>query len=85
MHRPGEHLPGGLAGKGEEQDGAGVHPLFHQIGQAIDQGAGLAAARPGDDQDRPLQSGHRLILSRIELLVVINPAQRGSGGMGLKV
>ena len=76
MHRPGQHLPGGLAGEGQQQNSPGVHPLFHQIRQAVDQGAGLAAAGPGNDQDRSLQGSHRLVLGRVELLLIINPVPR---------
>ena len=71
---PGEHLLGGLAGEGEEQDVFRVHPLFfHQVGQAVDQGAGLAAARAGDDQDRALGGGDGLVLGRVQFALIVDP------------
>ena len=76
---PGEHLPGGLAGEGEEQDIFRVHPLIHQISQTVHQGAGLAAPRPGDDQHRPICLGDGLVLGRVELALIVDAAGRPAG------
>ncbi len=73
---PGEHLLAGLAGEGEEQNVGRVHPLVHQIGQAVDQGPGLAAPRPGDDQHRPFGGGDRLVLGRVEFAFIVDAAVR---------
>ena len=46
-----DHLLGGAPGKGHQQDRAGIDALFDQMGDAIDQRAGLARAGAGFDED----------------------------------
>ena len=56
---PIEHLARGFVGEGEEQDVARIDAILEQVGDAISQGARLAAARAGDDQQRTRRRGHR--------------------------
>ena len=69
---PSQHLLGGTAGKGQEQNRPRVDPLLHQTGYAINQGAGLTGPRPGNHQQGPIGCRDRLILSLIELLLIID-------------
>jgi len=75
---PVEHLLGRAAGKGEQQDRFRLHPLFDQIGHAVDQGASLAAPGAGNDQDGTVTVGGGGILGRIEHL-----GADGGNGRGL--
>jgi len=50
---PGEHVAGGAAGEGQQQDPAGRHPLAAvQPRRPRDQRPGLPGARPGQHQQR---------------------------------
>ncbi|MCU1492366.1 MAG: hypothetical protein JWO62_130 [Acidimicrobiaceae bacterium] len=49
---PGEHVVGGTSREGEEQDALGRHPPFEQARDACGEGARLAGACPGDDDER---------------------------------
>ena len=69
--RAQQHFLRGLAGEGQQQDGFGRHALFHQVGQAVDNGTGLAAACAGDDQQWAVHSGNGLVLGRIQFVFVI--------------
>ena len=48
-----QHVISGAAGKGQQQDPAGLHTLLAQPGRAGDQRARLAGTGPGKDQQRP--------------------------------
>ena len=48
------HLAGGLVGEGDGQDVARPHALLQQLGDAAGDDPGLAAAGPGQDQQRAL-------------------------------
>ena len=74
-----EHLLGGPAGEGEQQDGFRRHVLLEQVGHAKDQGAGLAAAGAGDDQERTRTVGDGGILGGVEHLGADRGGGRGSG------
>ena len=76
---PGEHLLGGLAGEGQKQDGGRLHALEHQMGQTVDDGAGLAAAGAGDDQDRPFGGADGLKLGGVQFAGEIHGNSLGSG------
>ena len=67
-----QHLLGRFAGKRKEQDGGGRHPGFHQPGQTVDDGAGFAAARPGNDEQRAVQGGGGLKLGWVQVIAVID-------------
>ena len=47
-----EHLLGGLVGEGEEEDFAGADALGEEVGDAVGEGAGLAGAGAGEDEER---------------------------------
>ena len=49
------HLPGGLVGKRDGQYVPRRHAPFHQIGHPIGQHAGLAAAGPSQNKQRPFR------------------------------
>ena len=67
--QPLPHLPGCLVGKGHRQDTVGADAvLLNQVGDAVGDDAGLAAARPGNDQQRPVGGLHRLALCRVKTL-----------------
>ena len=71
--RPPEHLLGGPAGEGQEQDRARIDADLHQMGHPEDQRARLAGPGAGDDQERPFGRRHRLILGLVQLFLVIDP------------
>jgi hypothetical protein len=52
--QPLAHLFGGLVGKCQSKEAAGKRTLVEQMFNAADKGSGLAGARPGIDQKRPL-------------------------------
>ena len=61
------HFPGRLVGKGNSGDGVGADPINpRQIGDAVGDDPGFAAARPGYQQQRPLGMQHRIGLRRIQ-------------------
>ena len=57
-----DHLLGGAPGESEQEDRARIDALIDQMGDAVDQRASLAGAGAGDDQQRPLDRGRRLVL-----------------------
>ena len=67
-----EHLLRGLAGEGQQQDGRGRDAVLGQPGQAVDDGAGFAAARACHDQHGTVAAGGRRVLGFVEGLGVIN-------------
>jgi hypothetical protein len=67
-----QHFLRRLAGEGEQKNGGRGHARLHQPGQTVDNGARFAAARPGNDQNRPRQSGGGFILRRIEIALVVD-------------
>ena len=48
------HFVGRLVGEGQRQDLAGRNAVPQQVGDAVRDDAGLAAAGPGQDQQRPV-------------------------------
>jgi len=74
------HFGGGLVGEGHGQDGFRHHALvLDQIGDAVGDDAGFAAARAGEDEHRALSGFDGLALLRVEL---IEKRQCGSGSGG---
>ena len=67
-----QHLAGGLAREGEQQNLAGIDSRFDEAGDAKDQGARLSGAGAGDDEDRPLGGDHGVVLGWIQLLAVVD-------------
>jgi hypothetical protein len=67
-----QHGPGGLVGKGRQQDPVGPHAGFDQSGHTEGQRPGLAAAGAGNDQQRPPLLHDHLALLIVEFPVVIN-------------
>jgi len=61
-----EHLGGGAAGEGQQEDSLRRRPPSDQPGHAVDQRRGLARARPGHDQERTVAVLHGLALLGIE-------------------
>ena len=66
LFHPRLHFPGRFVGKGQGQNMPGLHPMVDQIGDAVGQGAGFAAARAGQNQHRPLQRFSGFSLHGIE-------------------
>jgi len=60
------HFAGGLVGEGDGEDVSGRDALGNQVGDAKRDDAGLAGARPGQDQQRPLEGFDGLALLGIE-------------------
>ena len=56
------HLVGRLVGERQRQDLRRRHAAFQQVGDAVRDDAGLAAARPGQHQQRPVAVRHRFAL-----------------------
>ena len=63
------HFPRRLVGEGHSQDAVGADAAhLHQVGDAVGDDAGLAAARPGHDQQRPVDGLDGLFLRRVQPL-----------------
>jgi hypothetical protein len=61
------HLPGRLVGEGHSQQPVGPDlALGDQVGDPGREHAGLAAARPGEDEERSLQVLDSLALRRVQ-------------------
>ena len=50
---PAEHLGGGAAREGEQQDAPRVGAALDEVGDAVDERGGLAGAGAGDDEQGP--------------------------------
>ena len=61
------HLAGGLVGKGDGKNIVVRDSHAQQVGYAMGDDSGLAAAGPGKDHQRSIDVGYRLSLGRIEL------------------
>ena len=80
---PLPHLGCRLVGEGDGGDGVGVHPPgLDQPGGPVGDDPGLARARPGEDQLRPLPVGDRLQLGGVELLFEVEGAAGRGRGLG---
>jgi hypothetical protein len=62
------HFPGGLVGEGDGQDVVRLHPLLQEPGNAAGDDPRLAAARPGQDEQRPFQMGDGFLLGEVEIV-----------------
>ena len=60
---------------------SGATPLLYEMGDPVDQGPGLAAAGAGNDQQRTVAMGYRLILG----LVQVVPADRRNVAAGREI
>ena len=67
-----QHFLRCLAGKGEQKHGIWFHAVFCQPCQAVDNGAGFAAACASYHQHRAVTAGGCLVLGFVEGLSVIN-------------
>jgi len=47
-----EHFPGGLVGKGEQENAAGADPVVEEVGDPVGEGTRFATAGSGDDEGR---------------------------------
>ena len=64
-----DHLLRGFVGKGHGQDGFRHHAqILNQIGNAIGDDPGLAAARAGEDQHRAVRGFDGFALLRVEFI-----------------
>jgi len=76
---PFAHLAGGLVGEGHRQDGAGgLAQVAHQVGDAVGEHAGLAAAGSGQDQAGAGGQGHRGVLLLVQAVKHGSPFRWGS-------
>ena len=77
---PGLHLVGRLVGEGQGQDLRAGDALLQQVGDAMRDHARLAAARPGQNQQRAIDMLHRLELGGGERFENV-----GSGGSNHRI
>ena len=71
------HLAGGTIGEGHRHDAGRVHVLvLDQVGDAVDDDAGLARARAGQDEERPGDGLDRFALAFVE---AVEQVHRGHG------
>ena len=73
-----------LVGKRDRQNVVWIDPLFEQIRNPMDNHTGLARARPGQNQQRPIDGSDRFLLGWIEPLQG-KRRQRSSGWRARKV
>ena len=64
---PLPHLAGGLVGEGDGQDVVRLDALLQQVGDAAGDDAGLAAAGPGQDEQRSFEVRDGLALGRRQI------------------
>ena len=70
--QPVAHFAGRLVGEGHGQDAVGAHAAGpHQVSDAVGDDASLAAARPGNDKQRAVDSLDRFPLRRVQPLQYI--------------
>ena len=74
---PAGHFPRGFVGESEEEDFPGLDPVLEQPGHTVDEGARLAAARPGNDEGAAARGGHGGELLLVQLGRVVDA---GAGG-----
>ncbi len=77
---PAQHVPRGSVGEGQEEDPPRIRAGFDQAGHTVNEGAGLARARAGDDQDRPPAGQDDLPLLVVQLPVVVHAVGVRPGG-----
>ena len=77
---PFEHFLRRFSREGQKQDLGRINPRIDQIGDAIDQGARLAAACAGDDQRWSFTRGHSSNLLGIQCRRIVN-GERGARPM----
>ena len=70
------HLAGSLVGEGDGEDRRGMHALHDQVGDPAGDDARLAAARPGQHQQRTFSVQDRFALG------LGHPGQQGIEGAG---
>ena len=64
---PGAHLLGGLVREGDGENALRRHPAIeHEVGDAVGDDAGLAAAGAGEDEDRTLDRQNRFSLAGVQ-------------------
>ena len=68
LRRAGEHLLGGAAREGEEEDPLGGDARFDEMGDAIDERPGLSGAGAGDDEERTVSKSGGGGLLGVQLL-----------------
>ena len=73
---PVTHLFGRFVGKGDRQDFIGRHPQFQQVSNAAGQHLGLSAARPCQNQHRPVNMFHRSLLLRVQVCKSIHQSSK---------
>ena len=66
---PLHHLLRGFVGERHGQDGV-CHDaaVFDEMGDAVGDNPGLTAARPGEDEDRPVRGFNGFALLRVEFI-----------------
>jgi len=74
---PAGHFPRGFVGKSEEKDFPWLDPVLEQPGHTVDEGARLAAARPGNDEGAAPRGGHGGELLLVQLGHIVDA---GAGG-----
>src|SRR5713101_8514415 len=82
---PLQHLLRSSARESEKQERNRVNPFFDHARDTVDQGAGFAAASAGQDQQGPLMGNRGFILSRVQLLLVVDEKTPWPTRFGLTV
>ena len=68
-----EHFAGGFVGEGEEEDVGGGDAVFEEVGDAVGEGAGFAAACACDDEGGTGRGLHGGELLGVEFRSVVDP------------
>ena len=69
------HLLGGLVGEGQGQYVEGIHPVGHQVGDAVGEDLCFPAPCPGHDHQGSVHMGHCFTLPFIQpCQVILHPA-----------
>ncbi len=79
------HLARCLVSEGDGQDAARVDSLVgNEVGDAVGDDARLAAAGPGQDEERSLRDFDRFSLSRIQPAEYVHPPSRRHSSTALR-